>query len=447
MVDPTQGSPMPHQPGPDDFYAIRVKRWAPWIVAAGEFVDGYDLLVIGAAILFLRPAFHLSTGLTGLVSAISFIGAAIGVLVAGDVADRVGRRAVFLFNLLFFVAAAILSALCTNVAELVVARFFVGFGVGMDIPTSSAFLAEIAPKDDRGRFAGSFPNIMWLVGASASVIIAIAIRSSAGAQTWRWLFGVAAVPALVILFTRRWLPESPRWLAVHGREDEARAVAKRLGIEVQPPTPGTDLSRYRQLIAPPLGRRVLIVTIIFAFNCFGGGVSTVAGPLVIKSAGIGTSHALEFSLAGFVVGLIGVILGMQIIDRVSRVRYGIWTVAGLFVAGEGLAWVGTRSAGALLGFYIAYSFLSWFGPGVLTWVWSSEVFPTRVRALGAACTQSWCRIALAVNVAAVPALLGAVGLKAIAIYSVTYLICLGGILAGSRFLDNTGQTLEMASGQ
>jgi putative MFS transporter len=432
---------------PIDIQARRARRWAPWIVAAGEFVDGYDLLVIGAAILFLKPTFHLSSGTTGLVTAISFIGCAAGVLVAGESADRIGRRAVFVFNLLFFVVAAILSALATNVGELLVTRFFVGFGVGLDIPTSSAFLAEMAPRGERGRLSGSLPNMMWLLGAATSVILTLAIRGAAGINTWRWLFGVAALPAVAILFTRRWLPESPRWLMVHGHEREAREVADRLGLTIGPVVPDNSGSRYRQLFTGAFGRRVMIVTAIFAFNGFGGGIATVAGPEVIKSAGIGTAYALEFSLGGFVIGLLGVLLGMRIIDRVNRVHYGVWTVLGMVVAAQGMTWLGERSSAALFAFYILYSFMSWFGPGVLTWVWSSEVFPTRVRSLGAGVTQAACRLALAANVAAIPALLSAVGLKAVAIYSTAYLLCLAGILTGARFLANTGRDLEHASGE
>lgn len=430
---------------PSTARATFARNWTSRIVAFGEFIDGYDLLVIGAAMLFLRPYFNLTTGQVGVVSASAFIGTAMGLLVFGDLSDRFGRRVIFMINLVFFVVASIGAAFAGSFWQLVVVRFVLGLAVGMDIPTSHAFLAEISPRSRRGRIAGSLPNMMWLSGAIVSVILALLLGPVFGYETWRWLFGLAAIPAAAVLVARQFLPESPRWLLAHGREDEARRVFEML--ELEPPRQvETHRRSYRDLLSGNAWRRLLAVTAFFAIQAFGGAVATVAGPLVLDSTGIGRSNSLYFSLAGFVIGLVAVTVGAMIIDRVNRRTLGIWTCLGVFVAGLGIATLGRHSTTWLLVCYIAYSLLTWFGPGVLSWVWSAEAFPTSLRGLGSGIAQSVTRLAIAANVVLVPTLLADLGLTTIGLYACAYLIAAGIVLA-SPFLATTGRELEGATTQ
>ncbi|GHH29892.1 MFS transporter [Streptomyces rubradiris] len=431
-------APPSAQPG---VRAAFTRVWTPRLVAFGEFIDGYDLLVMGAALLFLKPAFALTSFEVGWLGAIAFIGTAVGLVVFGDLSDRFGRKVIFVVNLVFFVVASVASAFVTEVWQLMIARFLIGVAVGMDIPTSHAFLAEIAPKARRGRVAGSLPNLMWLGGAMTSVVIALALRPLTGQDTWRWLFGLAAVPALGVLIARQFLPESPRWLKAQGRHEDAKAVFEALGVE----EPGTAVAHgtrsYRDLFTRRAAIRLAAVTCFFALQSFGGAVATVAGPLVIESTGIGTGNSLYFSLAGFAVGFVAVALGATVIDRINRRALGIRACLGVFAAGVVLGLFGGRSSVVLLIAYVAYSFLTWFGPGVLAWVWSSEAFPTQVRGLGSGIAQAVTRLMIALNVVLVPTLLDRFGLRTIVLYACSYLVC-ALIVALSPFLATSGRELE-----
>jgi MFS transporter, putative metabolite transport protein len=423
-----------------------VRRLAPVLVALGEFVDGYDLLVMSVALLFLTPAFHLTTADKGVVGAASYVGAGLGALVFGDLTDRFGRRLIFIFNLLFFVVAAIATAFVTNVPELVIARLVIGLGVGMDIPTSSSYLAEIAPSSRRGRFAGSLPNALWLAGASVSALIALGLKHDPSA--WRWLFGLAAVPAFLVLLARQLLPESPRWLQVKGRTAEAEAIYAQLGLE--PPSAQASIQErrgYRDLFRKQYRTRALAVGGFFAFNGLGGAVSTIAGPLFLVAAGLSKSESMQFSLYGFLVGLGAVLIGSTLIDRVNRRVLGILTCLGALVTCQVLAFAGKSDHGLIFVTWLLFSAFTWIGPGTLAWVWSAELFPTALRGIGTGFSQAVARWAIAITAGIGPAVLATMSLHAVSLFSLSYLVC--AILLGAfAFFATTGTTtLEQAAAE
>ncbi|WP_241832652.1 MFS transporter [Amycolatopsis sp. CB00013] len=421
-----------------------VRNWTGRLVAFGEFIDGYDLLVIGAAVLFLKPSFHLTASQVGLVTAAAFVGTALGLVVFGDLSDRFGRRVIFMINLAVFVVASLAAAFVQDVWQLVAARFVLGVAVGMDIPTSHAFLTEIAPKSRRGRIAGSLPNMMWLGGAVTSVLLALALQPLFGDETWRWLFGLAALPAAAVLVARQFLPESPRWLSARGRVEEARRIYDALGLE-PPKHEVSERRSYRMLVSGGAWRRLATVTAIFAIQAFGGAVATVAGPLIISSTGIGVSNTLYFSLLGFVVGLIAVVAGAAIIDRVNRRWLGVWTCLGVFGAGLGIAFTGEHAGVGLVAFWVVYAMLTWFGPGVLSWVWSTEAFPTSLRGLGSGIAQCVTRLAIALNVFLAPMLAQKHGITVVAWYACAFLVSAVIVLL-SPWLATTGVELEETNG-
>ena len=426
------------------------QRYAAVLVACGEFIDGYDLIVMGAALILLRPQFHLSPAETGALGASTFLGAMLGLLVFGDLSDRWGRRAIFVANLLFFVVFSIASAFVETVPQLFVARFLVGVGVGMDIPTSAAYLAEIAPRRRRGRVSGSLLNLMWIFGAMASNLIALPLMAWTGDDAWRWMFGLAAVPAALILLARQALPESPRWLLSHGRTEQAQSALRTFGIEAD----ATVLSRlntsagsYTELFRPPFRTRVLLVALVFFLNCVAGPLATIAAPFVLRTVGdLSNETTLLFSTLVWCTGLVGVLTGSFLIDRIGRRRLFCIAIIPEAFAALFMAIAGPGHPPLLIAGFFAFSFFGWFGPNVLTWVWSSELFPTRLRGRSQGFCNAACRLAIAINIFLIPVGVAMVGFTiSIVILSVP-LFALALLVSRLPFLDSGGRSLETLTG-
>lgn len=426
------------------------QRYAAILVACGEFIDGYDLIVMGAALILLRPQFNLSPQETGALGASTFLGAMLGLVVFGDMSDRIGRRAIFVANLMFFVVFSIVSAFVQSVPQLFVARFLVGVGVGMDIPTSAAYLAEIAPRQHRGRIAGSLLNITWILGAMTSNLVALPLLWLAGADAWRWMFGLAAIPALLVLLGRQALPESPRWLATRGRIEEARQALHSFGIEADAASLsrlGTRRGSYAELFRPPYRARVLLVALIFFLNCISGPLSTIAAPFVLRTVGaLSNETSLLFSALVWGTSLLGVLVGLVLIDRIGRRRL-------LYIAAipEGCAALFMAIAGPghppmLVAGFFAFSFFSWLGPAVLTWVWSSELFPTRLRGRSQGVCNGACRLAISINIFLIPVGVATVGFTTSIIILSVPLFALALLVSRLPFLDSGDRSLEVVAG-
>lgn len=390
----------------------RLQKRSALLVAMGEFIDGYDLLVIGAALIFLGPHFHLSPAATGLLGGASFLGSMVGLLIFGDMSDRLGRRAIFVVNLLFFVVFSILSAFITNSWELFLTRFLVGVGIGMDIPTSTAYLAEIAPKKQRGAILGALPQIMWTLGALCSTLIAIPLFKWTGNEAWRWMFALAAVPSLLVLIGRQTLPESPRWLLSHGKADEAAEVFKSFGITGSIVAVQEARASYTEIFRKPVAKRTGWVSFIFFLNCLSGPIATVATPYVLRYVGtMSVSHTLLFSALVWVTDLLGAIGSFILIDRLGRKRLTYLSLipSGIFAILMGI--LGGHNPTMLVTIFFLFGFFNWLGAPALQWGWSSELFPTRLRGKSQGFCNATCRFAISLNIFLVPVALATIGFE------------------------------------
>lgn len=428
----------------DTISMSRFHRWVLILVSLGEFVDGYDLIVMGGALLFLVPEFHLAPAQVGLLGAAAFLGAALGAGLIGNMSDKVGRRTIFMFNLIFFVGFAILSSLVNNVAELFATRFLVGVAVGADIPTSMAFLAEMTPKAKRGAWTGFLPNITWTSGALTSVVVAVFLLHSAGLNAWRWMFGLAAIPALVVLLGRQLVPESPRWLLNQGRADEAQKVLQRFGLDtVNLEGHQRIKSRWMELFATPWRTRTISLVVINWIQALSSGVATIAAPFVLHYVGlISVLDSLLFTGLIWVVALLGTILGARLVDRLGRRRLAIWgSYIPMALSGVLLGLFGQGRPDVLVPLYLIYSFANWVSVGII-FAWAVELVPTRIRGSMSGLANVFARGALAVTIFIIPVGIATVGFGPTVATLAALFFINAAIVWRFPFFETAGQSLE-----
>lgn len=359
----------------------------------GAFLDGYDLLVIGVALLTLKSDFNLTSATTGALTAAAFAGMAVGSFVFGSTADRLGRRNMFLIDLIIFVLAALASGFVQNVWQLVVARFILGVGIGIDMPTSTAILAEFSTSRNRGK-NGLFMQTFWFIGSLVGTIIGLLFYEYSGADAWRWTLMSGAVPAIVVLLLRRGMPESPYWLAV--REKSAHTPSN---------SPASRFGSYSELLKGMNLKPVVFLTLYwFLANLTGSSLLLYTPQLANSAFGLTGTASIAFSgtlTACYVVALLVIAM---VIDKAGRKAVALVGWAGAAAMAVILAFAQNTIALMLVSFAVATILLQAAANGPF-WPWSVELFPTRLRATGQGVASAAGKVGGFIGTAAFPTVL------------------------------------------
>jgi sugar porter (SP) family MFS transporter len=376
------------------------------IVALGGFLMGFDVSVISGVIRFIEAEFALGPLQLGWVVSSLSLTAAIGMLASGPLSDRLGRRPVLQIAAVLFAVSAIASALAPDYVTLVVARMLGGFGVGAALIVAPMYIAEMAPPASRGRFV-SFNQLNIVIGISAAffsnyVILTLGESGAAwteslrlGEWNWRWMLGIETLPAVAYLLALSLVPESPRWLAMRGRDAEATDILARVAgsgaaavlREVKASIAaeaGLGRISWRVLLHPSL-RLVMTIGIVVGILQQITGINAVFfyAPMIFEKSGIGTNAAfMQAALVGL-VNLAFTLVAMAMIDRLGRrplLGFGLSGIAACMLL---LAWAFSAGDGtnprlilvAILGFVASFA----VSLGPVMWVLFSELFPNRVR--------------------------------------------------------------------
>ncbi|HYL45092.1 MAG TPA: MFS transporter [Ktedonobacteraceae bacterium] len=364
----------------------------------GFFTDAYDLFIIGVALAILTPLWHLTALQVSLLGSTSLISAALGAITFGWLADHLGRKFIYGYELIVLAIGAIASALAPNVIFLLVFRFILGLGIGGDYPVSATLMSEYSNRRDRGKLITmvfSMQGLGLILGPLVAIILLLAgINHDI---TWRIMLALGAVPALGTFYLRRHIAETPRFaLAIQGNlEDATRTVdmvtKKTNGRSpVAPEKPAKPAARqpkrsWLYLLTTPRYLRWLIGTagawFLLDIAYYG---TTISSPLVLKTL---NSHAnlvtnMFYTLIIFVVAALpGYIVAALTIDRLGRkwiqcVGFAMMTLA------YGLIFVAPALSSITLPFLLVYGlsyFFTEFGPNVTTFVYPAEIFPVMVR--------------------------------------------------------------------
>jgi sugar porter (SP) family MFS transporter len=366
------------------------------IAAIGGFLFGYDTGVISGALLLIRGDLHATTLEQSAIVGSLLLGAVFGAILSGYLAGAIGRRRTKIISGCIFAIGAIWSALSPTVWVLIVARFVLGISVGTASFVSPMYIGELAPKKIRGGLV-SFNQLMITTGILVAYIVDFALKDVT--NNWRWMLGLGAIPGVALAVGMFFMPESPRWLVEHDREDDARDVLDRarqhekVDEEIEEIR---EVSRESGTLRDLVGRNVrpmLVIGLGLAIFQQIVGINTVIyfAPTIVGYTGVDSASASIF--ASVAVGIVNVgmtFVAIRLLDRVGRRPLLLWGSLLMAVALSILALVFILGAGSTTGSLVAVgSLMLYVGAfavslGPIFWLLNSEIYPLRVRSKAAA---------------------------------------------------------------
>jgi sugar porter (SP) family MFS transporter len=366
-----------------------------FVSALGGLLFGFDTAVIAGTTHQLTEVYHLTPYLLGLTVSSALWGTVAGAMTAGYPGQRIGRRDSLRLMAVFYVISALGCAFAWSWGSLLVFRIIGGLGIGGSSVLAPMYIAELSPAKWRGRLVGCFQiNIVLgiLVAYLSNFLIG---RMNFGAAEWRWMLGIAALPALLFLVMLFFIPRSPRWLAMKGRNAEALAVLQLTGVEnaaeeLDEIVRSIHLERSagrESLLQRKYALPIFLAVTAGAFNQLSGINACLYYLNDIFAAGGASKYSagMQSVLIGC-TNLFFTILAMTAIDRLGRKKLLLVGTSGvcIFLATIGHIFRTNSHGNWLIGLLIGFMGFFAISQGAVIWVYMSEVFPTRVRAQGQA---------------------------------------------------------------
>ncbi|QDQ80486.1 MFS transporter [Paraburkholderia megapolitana] len=442
---------------------VPFSRWhtrARIIMGSATFFDAFDALSLAFALPVLVGLWHLSPMQIGVLIAAGYLGQFAGALTFGWIAERFGRVPSATTTVGIMSVMGIACAFAGNLQLLFLARFMQGIGVGGEVPVAATYISELSQAHGRGRFFLLYELIFPLGLLGAAQIGAFVVPRFG----WECMFLVGALPGLLVMLCIARLPESPRWLISKGRYDEAESVIEK--IEASTTRRKLDVERnwveverrlskirdasqsrrkasWRELFSDVYRGRTLIVWLLWASSYFvANGINNWLPSLYHTVYHLPLQESLHMASLSNVLSACAVLLCAFLVDRVGRRR---WAMATFAISGLLLLIVGTMSHGSpwsvmLLG-SSAYAVMG--TTTVMLYLYTPEIYPTRMRAIGTGLATSWLRVASAAAPAMVGVVLSGHGISAVFLMFAASTIV--GLLASRAMIETTNRSLEEIS--
>ncbi|WP_058912286.1 MFS transporter [Entomohabitans teleogrylli] len=417
----------------DDIHFTSVHRRIMLWGSGGPFLDGYVLVMIGVALEQLAPILQLSAEWIGLLGAATLVGLFIGTSLFGYISDRVGRRKMFLIDIVAIGIISLGTMFVSTPVELLVMRVLMGIVIGADYPIATSMITEFSNTRQRA-FAVGFIAVMWYVGATCANLVGFWLYDVEGG--WRWMLGSAFIPCVLILIGRFDLPESPRWLLRKGRLRECDAMMLKLfGEPVIFDEGPQQETRFVQLFSKRHFSFVLFIAAIWTCQVIPMFAIYTFGPQIVGL--LGWDQGKNAVLGNVVISLffmLGCIPAMYWLNKMGRRPLLIGSFAMMTLALALLGVVAAPGIGLVVVAFAVYAFFSG-GPGILQWLYPNELFPTEIRASAVGVIMSISRIGTVISTLVLPVFITRYGINTLML--VGALISFGGLVVSLLFAPET----------
>ena len=363
-------------------YPVRIAL----IAALGGFLFGFETAVISGAEKTIQGLWSLSSFWQGFTVASSLIGTVLGSIIAGQPAKKYGRKKVLMAIAIMYLLSAIGCASSTMWLLFITFRFIGGIAVGASSVVGPMYISEIAPANLRGRLAGSFQlNIV------AGIFIAYLTNFlfvDLGDDSWRWMLGIMVVPAGLFWLLVRTIPESPRWLILNDRDEEALPILKKLGetnvSQVIADIRASVSAHTETLFQKKYSKPIFFAVVLAMFNQLSGINAIIYyAPRIFEMAGFDKAQSYLQPVYIGAANLLFTLLAMSLIDKFGRKKLLLIGSVGMvfFLGLTAMAFNGGANSNVII-YLIGFIAFFAFSQGAVIWVFISEIFPNSVRSQG-----------------------------------------------------------------
>ena len=372
------------------------------VAALGGLLFGFDTAIISGTIPYITSYFKLDEYMLGWSVSSLLVGCAVGAMFAGAMADRYGRRVTLIVCAILFAVSGIGAGMSHQLYVFILCRLIGGLGVGAAAMVSPMYIAEMAPAKWRGRLVACYQ--MAIVVGILVAYFSNYIFDGLGADNWRWMFASQAAPALLFFLLLLWVPETPRWLIMKGKKEEAAVILEKISgteligkemADIENSFHAKHSISVKQLFSKTY-RPVLFIGIIVAVFQQVTGINSIIyyAPVIFKETGINSASSLLQTIGIGVVNVISTFIAIGLVDKVGRKKL---LLIGSVLMGLSLVAVGLCFQYSYFDHYVVLIFMllyvASFGAtmGAVVWVYLSEIFPNLVRskALSVATLSLW----------------------------------------------------------
>lgn len=456
--------------------AMQWRIW--WLAAAGKFFEGLVVFMTGVTLPLMSREFGMDAFQHGLVGAASLAGILFGALLLGGLADQFGRKLMFVAEMVIFIIFLALLAVSPSFGWTVVFLFGIGIALGCDYPTAHLVISESIPSVARGRLVLSAFGFQ-AVGALTGTLLGYLVLSNIEAvSAWRLMYAAAILPAVAVAVARLFVPESASWLLAHGRVEEAQQAAQRL-LARSPQYPKSIALSHRHhghaggaahdqghdrtpaaLFRTPHNRRATVLAAVPWFlqdlSTYGIGIFT---PTILAAA-FGHQADVGRNLSDLVSAdllasegaalidlllLVGIGAAVALSDRIGRIPLQIagfvGCAAGLLVAALSTYYSGDRAVTMVVIGFMLFNFMTNLGPNAQTYLIAGEVFPTRIRGMGAGFAAAFAKIGAVLTAFLFPILLADLGTRTL-LFMLIAASLLGAVVTWHYRIETRGRSLD-----